>query len=320
MKKRLPDFVEPATVMICRFPYGGQEHPDVADWLVSTVVEMKSDARIKEIMRFRVDDTPITMGRNRALKRAKQANVDFLLMIDADMCPDAYLQGNPYAIHGLPGAKPFWKTSFDFLWKQREKGEPSVIAAPYCGPPPLENIYVFHWETRASDVPEDDANISLEQFDRWTAYHMTGITEVGALPTGLFLMDMRALDTIDPPYTYYEHDKEHTEKHSTEDVTFTRDMAMRGVKMFCNWDAWAGHWKHKCVGKPHIISSAQVGQKFEDAVRKKYNMGPGEVLIEVGNGKGHSGLFSEAERQGEVQQHRLPESVDRRAGSGVRGD
>ena len=314
---RIEKAMERVKVMIARFPYGGSESADICDWMVGTVLKMKEDPRIHtEIVRCRIDDTPITMGRNRALKQAKEHGVDFLLMVDSDMNCDAYHSSNPYPISHLADAKPFWDTSFDFLWNQRQAGIPSAIAAPYCGPPPCENIYVFHWATKASDIPEDDANISLEQYDRWTAYHMKGITEVGALPTGLFLMDMRALDAIDPPYTYYEHDEEETEKHSTEDVTFTRDMAMRGVKMYCNWDAWAGHWKRKCVGKPHIITSSQVGAKFKASVAREYNIGPGENLIEVGkeasNGKGHRKIPDTDQHAGEIQLNRFPEFSDRR--------
>lgn len=276
--------MNPVKLMLCRFPYGRQEDPDVCDWVTSTVLEMKEDPRISEILRVRIDDTPITMGRNRALKTALEGGVDMVLMIDADMSPDAYLASNPYRIAASPEALPFWKTSFEFLWRKRKAGEAGVVAAPYCGPPPLENIYVFHWETKASDVPEDDTNYTLEQYSRFEAAGKRGIQEVAALPTGLMLIDCEALRRLEHPYTYYEwSDDVEAKKASTEDVTFTRDLGMLGVPLYCNWDAWAGHWKRKCVGRPHVLGSSQIGHKFKTAVLREYNINPGEELIDVQN-------------------------------------
>jgi len=34
----------------------------------------------------------------------------------------------------------------------------------------------------------------------------------------------------------------------------------------CNWDAWAGHWKVKCVDKPIVLTVDKVQQKYRDAV------------------------------------------------------
>jgi uncharacterized UPF0146 family protein len=54
-------------------------------------------------------------------------------------------------------------------------------------------------------------------------------------------------------------------------VTQTRDLSLVGTTqlgynpVFCNWDAWAGHWKPKCVGKPAILSASSVGHKLKDA-------------------------------------------------------
>ena len=63
------------------------------------------------------------MTRNLCVEDAKHNKADFLVMIDNDMSPD------------LKGEKPFWDTSWDSILKP--ENQPCIIAAPYCGPPPL---------------------------------------------------------------------------------------------------------------------------------------------------------------------------------------
>lgn len=272
----------PYKVMIARFPYGGFDRADVTDWLIRTVCLIKKDDRLdRTIINDRIDDTPITIGRNRVLKHARENGVDFLLMIDSDMKPDAYCGYNPHAIGHLKDAKPFWESSLDWLINMRERGQPSVIAAPYCGPPPLENIYVFKWESFASDVPVDELDATLEQYSRTEAANKVGIEQVAALPTGLILLDMEAVKKVPPPYCYYEYDPEHTKKESTEDVTFTRDLTLHGIPIYCNWDSWAGHWKWKCVGKPRTIKPQEIAGKLRKAILNEFNIGPGETLLDV---------------------------------------
>ncbi len=74
---------EPVSVMIARFPGGNSEHPDTTDWLIPTVITMKADPRIKDVLNWRIADTPITMGRNHAIVLAQEKKVDFLVMIDS---------------------------------------------------------------------------------------------------------------------------------------------------------------------------------------------------------------------------------------------
>ena len=35
---------------------------------------------------------------------------------------------------------------------------------------------------------------------------------------------------------------------------------------YCDWDAWAGHWKPWCVGKPRLITTEQISESFKEAV------------------------------------------------------
>ena len=100
-----PPKVEQYRVAICRFPGGGSEVHQVGTWLMMLYHAMQTDPRISEVVSIVLDDTPITMTRNRAVKQALAAKCDYILMIDSDMCPD-----NLYGID--PSAKRFWPTEY----------------------------------------------------------------------------------------------------------------------------------------------------------------------------------------------------------------
>lgn len=250
------------------FNYGGNggissEVPALRYFALDLHIAAKSHPSIDKIWHFDLSDTPITMTRNHAVRTAKQLlGADLLLMVDSDMHPDLYLGKDPFA-------KPFFTSSLEFILSRYEKG-PVFVCAPYCGPPPEECVYVFRWENDESATP--DVNGRLEMWPRHEAATMGGIGEVGACPTGLILWDMRIFDLREPPYFYYEFkDRWHDEKASTEDVVATRDLSFAGSQKlgynpaFCNWDAWAGHWKPKCVGKPIRITADQVATRYADA-------------------------------------------------------
>lgn len=204
-----------------------------------------------------------------------------MVMVDSDMKPDI--------LGGQPGSQPFFKSSFDFLVNHYAKG-PVCIGAPYCGPPPMENVYVFRWNNWASENPNPD--FQLEMYDRHTAVKLAGIQECAALPTGLIMYDMRCFSLTEPktesdkPWFYYEwKDKYHADKASTEDVTQTRDLSLVGTQrlgynpVFCNWDAWAGHWKPKCVSKPQVISASGISEKLKGWWEAKVD--PNTRLVDI---------------------------------------
>jgi hypothetical protein len=255
---------KPARVMFARFPFGRSEDPDVTDWLVETVLKAKADERVAEVHSFVKDDTPITLSRNLCMEVAKKKGMDLVVMVDSDMKPDAYLASNPNRLGADPHARPFWDMAFNFWWTHNG---PCVIGAPYCGPPPIENVYVFRWANYQSDHPNSD--VRLEQYTREEAAQLFGFDEVAALPTGLILIDVKGLERISPPYFRYEwEDVTESKKGSTEDVVFTRDLSLAGVPQYCLWNAWAGHWKRKCVGRPALLPVDAVRQQFADAVRR----------------------------------------------------
>jgi hypothetical protein len=41
--------------------------------------------------------------------------------------------------------------------------------------------------------------------------------------------------------------------------------------VYANWDAWAGHWKPKCVGKPQYVAAKNISQKLKDCWEANYD-------------------------------------------------
>lgn len=279
-------------VFVACFCYGGNGgissvHPDIAMWLLANAPKMKGDRIGWSKVEF-ISDTPITMTRNKAITRARELGADIVVMLDSDMRPDLCLDRDPLA-------KPFWDTSFDYLYKHYDTG-PVMIGAPYCGPPPHENVYVFRWRSRQGNHP-DDVDMQLEQYTREEAAIMGGIQEAAALPTGVIMADVRLFELSDPksqvanlkqqgyeeniardlsrPWFYYEWQDEYGDrKASTEDVTATRDLSLIGQNVLgynpilCNWDAWGGHWKPKLVGKPQLLTQSEVATRYSLAQKR----------------------------------------------------
>lgn len=271
-------------VLLARFPYGGSEAMESVDWMIDLAVHIERDKRF-ELLRGRLADTPITMTRNDMVNQALAAGVDLMLMIDSDMAPDCELGEDPLA-------KPFWTTSVEFVLNHHG---PCVVGAPYCGPPPHENVYVFEWQNFETDQP--NVSIKLGQIPREKAAVLGGIQEVAALPTGLILFDMRGFRQVPPPWFSYEYEGDgppcptckvpkpglQAKKSSTEDVVLTRDLSIGGVKQYCNWDAWAGHVKRKVVRKPRLYTTDFVAEKLREAVSRGHERG--DRLIDIKGGR-----------------------------------
>jgi hypothetical protein len=262
------------SVMVARFPGNNQEHPDSSGYVIGLMETLLNDDRVSRILPFRISDTPITMCRNKCVKDALAQGADYVLMIDSDMKPDV-----------MPGAPPFWDTAWNFMMDRREseirehaeaeakygiparfaRFAPATIAAPYCGPPPNECVYVFRWANRASGDPNPD--FSPQMFDRDDAARKTGIEEVAALPTGLILYDARVFKKLPKPWYRYEwKDEEESVKASTEDVYQTRNASLMGMPQYCAWDCWAGHIKLKTVVKPEPLTIGGIRQEWADAI------------------------------------------------------
>lgn len=252
-------------VMVAQFPGNNSTHPAASDYVAAVMYKMSNDPRIgvENVVPWRKSDTPITMTRNLCLVAAEMNRCDYVVMIDSDMGPDCVSTEN--------GGKPFWESSWEFMLANPKAG---MIAAPYCGPSPSECVYVFRWNSDQDQIPNPNARI--EMYDRHTASFLSGIKMAAALPTGLCIINMRAV--ADMPHPRFEYEwKDHkgdmekkcqtcghpipherVEKASTEDVFFSRNMqsgcrGKPGWPIYCNWDAWAVHYKLTAVGPPRRL-------------------------------------------------------------------
>lgn len=281
------------------FPYGGNggfasEHPAIRNWFPRVLRELWKDGRVEDVWWNDFNDTPITMTRNNAVLEARKRGADVLVMVDSDMHPDHSLE-----VDKDPRAKPFIASSFDKIYEHYEQG-PLVICAPYCGAPFYEeNVFVFRWTNRITNSPTPDWK--LEPYTRGEAQAKIGFEEIGAGATGLMMCDMRIFDVTEPedesekPWFYYEYrDKFQAEKISTEDVTFTRDASLMGSAklgynpVLANWDAWAGHYKPKCVSKPRVYTADKIAKKhaaaYAEALDSRWadlQVGAGETSVNV---------------------------------------
>ena len=247
------------SVMAARFPYMQIEHPAGTDWLMKFNSDCINDDRVGTVIHKWWSGTPITMMRNRAVRTALEMDIDILLMLDNDNIPD----------------NDFWTRAIDLI-DYRYRHFPTIVGAPYCGPPPDENVYIFRWESKTSGDPEGETAYKLIQYSRAEASVKEGYEAVAALPTGCIAIDMRIfkgfnhINPLPKPWFYYEWEDDYcSEKKSTEDVTFTRNVAalyLAGMKenvCYVDWDSWALHVKHKKVDRPATTVPYNIMQMFE---------------------------------------------------------
>lgn len=263
-----------ASIFIATLPYSGNSTGSslcwpTAEWLIKTMVRLKTEEkfteRVSDVWLHAFADTPVTMVRNSIVRKAQEHGATFLLMVDSDMWPDCHVGEHEDAV-------PFLDAAFDCLYDRYEKG-PHMIAAPYGGSPPHENMFVFDWESK-SNLGEE-APFEVRQYTRNEAMQMAGVHECAALPTGLIMYDMRCFDLIHPPYFKYEWtDETESQKASTEDVQNTRDISLAGIASLgynpclCAWSSWAGHMKVWRVGKPNKYTAEMVCDSLKSALER----------------------------------------------------
>ena len=258
---------EKIRVGIFRFPFDMKEMSTTVDWLARSCHYLNNHPRIETVATEAIVDTPVDMSRNRALKRAQELNLQFAVFIDSDMWPDYEFLHNQGQESPEKGVQQFLPAALEFALQH---DGPCVVGAPYCTSPPEERVLVMRWVTVETGAPAGNAQI--KSVDRGEASLMRGFEEVAALGTGLLLIDMRAIQLLPKPWFSYEFkDDAKTEKASTEDIVFTRDLHLLGVPQYCFWNAWSGHWKTKMVTKPANIPLANISEAMRKVLYDKFN-------------------------------------------------
>ena len=304
------------------------EAPCIRKWYTDVRLKIAKDDRIYAVEEETIADTPVPMVRNAFVIAARKANADVLVMIDSDQSPNQQAY--------LPDFKPFWDSSFEYLYQHYSKG-PVVVFAPYCGPPPHSQCYAFRW---SHDIEQGDATIiAIEPYSRHEAARMRGIQECAAGPTGLIMYDMRCFELVEPSHKDpeqvldefkngliskreclrclttrgwfdYEWTSTMDQKQSTEDVMNLRNISLAGqVKygynpVLCNWDSPAGHWKPWCVeGRPRIWDVKQISETFRRVVESDSRTD--EVIVDAKNhlGKESESFWSRYEQIHGAQDH-----------------
>ena len=249
-------------VLIVLFCYGGNGGvatilPEIAIWLARVSQWLKDDERVESVAVKKAGDIPLSMERNRVVKDAQENGYDVVVMVDSDNVPDLYKGA-------VENFQPFLESSFDFLYERSLRSLPTVVCAPYCGPPlhPVkgggENVYVFY-ATEDGALEDGYPNVRFEAYSREHASMMRGIQPIAAGPTGLIMYSIDAFDLMPvhgmtdeeiliqhmtgklstkralellhmQSWFFYEYtDHYQTKKASTEDVTNTREIQFAGI-------------------------------------------------------------------------------------------
>ena len=294
--------------------YGGNggvatQIPHITEYCMRLVGELAKDPRIGRFTPKSFADTPITMSRNYAVELAIEGGYDVLFMLDSDNEPDCLLGGPKQR----PDAKPFWQSSFDFLYEKYIRGIPSVVAAPYVGPGDDQCVYAFQWEDKANSRFHDGEHSAygLRMYTRYEAALMRGIQPAGAGATGCILYSIGARDAttnafsyMKQPYFDYEWQGEkgrcahcqqsipgpRAKKASTEDCYNTREISMgcltkSGFKynpFFINWDAWAAHMKPERCMPPVGLYADDVSRSFHAVARENVRSDQKTIFLQSG--------------------------------------
>jgi hypothetical protein len=199
-------------------------------WISNLCIGLTRNRVVDSIVNHYTSGSRIAMGRNLQVKEAMQLGLSHLLFIDPDMLPDTYLEADPQAT-------PVWDTFWSFM--QANPG--SVLAAPYCGPPPKEEVHVF------SPNPSGD----LKRVSREQAAALHGWQQVGGAGTGFMLIDMDVFKALKNPYFHDVYtDETESKLRNSQDVDFSKKCWEAGIPMYVNFDCWCDHQQMVHIRRP----------------------------------------------------------------------
>jgi len=243
------------------FSYDGWMHGDTAMYLVQAHAALSQCERVGRVEFWQECGYPVDRMRNAALKKARDMGLHYVLYLDNDMHPDCEVGQHPKAEPFLPGALEFAVA----------QDRPCIVAAPYCGPPPLGTVYVSEWRENAAPVVEPASGLVRAAVRRQESAEYWEERRAAALPTGVMLIDTRIGDILPYPWFQYEYKDSpvNTELLLTEDSVFTRNLDLAGVPMWCRWQSWAGHHKDIKMVRPPVVDASVVPAAVREAVLRQ---------------------------------------------------
>jgi glycosyltransferase involved in cell wall biosynthesis len=233
---------ETFSILVATFAYEHYVLASQKSWYGKTMFEAQASGTVKRLAELPIKKFPTDVARNHSVEVAKEGGYDYLLMMDHDIDPHP----------------DFWKRSWGWMVAHRATG-PCVVAAPYCSGTP-ERVLAFIFENLATENPDPDFRI--ECISRYQAAQLSGFHRVAAVGTGMILWDMRVFDYLAKPYFAYEYNEDCTNADSTEDIVATRNLALQGIPIWCDFDCWCGHLKLRMSHKPQPLSAENLGKSF----------------------------------------------------------
>lgn len=235
-------------LFLCPIAVGGTFRYEVGMLLAyATAWRFENQAKIGELSIYPIQGVvPTPCARNQAVKKAREARADILVMVDDDMAPDVR----------------FFGAAVDFLIKHSVEGNgPAVIGAPYCCAPPEESVLAF--ENGSIETGCGTPVWKVHRIPREDAARRVGVEQVINIGTGFIAYDMACFDKITPPYFAYQYtDEFHTNIIETEDCYLHRRLSTNRVPLYVDWTHWAGHWKQKRVDKPVIVKKGDIDEFY----------------------------------------------------------
>lgn len=233
---------------IARVVGHGFEHPSCGSYIAQLSVTLGNLGWFDGVEWPTTNQARILDGRNTLVDMSRKRGATHLLFIDPDMEPDVEVGFDAQAM-------PFFQTSWQFL-NQLENGEVDgmpkgslgVIAAPALSGPPEFKCNVL--------LPgEDGKHRRVTREESWE--RRASIERCTCIGTGLMLIPMKVFDVLEHPFfdDVYD-DPEKKNVYSSQDSTFCIKCNRAGVSVWCNWYAWARHWKTCPVDRPSPAFSA----------------------------------------------------------------
>lgn len=231
------------------------DHWDIGTFFLSLAAQLSQFGPVK-FMDMKACGFPIDIARSKLCTDALAREADFLLMVDDDMTPDCHLGVYDWA-------KPFMPTSMQYMM---DHSDCALVGAPAIVPAMGYRANAFFPSESANRIVLSNRAFSAER---------RGIEPVFSIGSGMILIQVECLKKMQQPWFIFIGDDEtNTQIVQGEDVRFGLAAREVGYYVACNWDAWAGHNKLVCYGKPgfdHIQKHRDLidGTSEEAGVREK---------------------------------------------------